>query len=87
MHPKAFTNALRVLRGAPLDYPAQPVEHESWRIAIERLDELASVLKSAGYMQSDADVGADKAPDELQVRIEMRVNELRELIRTGELST
>lgn len=86
MNEQAFTNALRALRGAPADYPATPSEREPWRIAIAYLDELVSALKRAGYMQSDADVGADKSPDELQVRVEMRVNELRELIITGEIT-
>lgn len=86
MNEQAFTNALRALRGAPTDYPAPPSEREPWQVAIARLDELVSTLKRAGYMQSDADLVADKTPDELQVRVEMRVNELRELITTGELA-
>lgn len=85
MNPQAFTNALRAITGEPRHYPEHK-DREPWKVAIEQLDSFALTLQATGYLLNNQEIAADKSPDELQARIEMRVNELRELITTGEIT-
>ncbi len=78
---QAFTNALRAIRGDAPEYPPEARHQERDNVAacIAYLDELEDELNRAGLLPRGT-------ATELQARIEMRVNELRELIKTGKVT-
>lgn len=79
MNDQSFTNSLRATRGESPCYsshkPLEPLQ-----IALNALDEFEATLQSQRMLPPDGHACAD----EWQARIEMRVEELRELITTGE---
>ena len=90
MNEQAFTNALRAMRGDRRDYPEYK-EPDPVKVAIDELDSFVLTLQATGFMPQDEQTEPKSAwlkrtPTELQARIEMRVQELRELITTGEIS-
>ncbi len=84
MNNQAFTNALRAITGDKREYPEHK-QRDPMEEALEALHEFECALRFIGLMQSAKEYFQDKSPTELQARIEMRVNELRELITTGEI--
>jgi len=87
MNEQAFTNALRAMRGDRRDYP----EHKApdpMKVALEALDEFEACLHMQRLLPPSVGCQSERQDHpctELQARIEMRVQELRELITTGDI--
>lgn len=81
MNDQPFINALRAILGESPCYPAhKPLEPT--QIALNALDEFEATLQSQRMLPPDGRPCAET----WQARIEMRVEELRELITTGEIA-
>lgn len=79
MNQQAFTNALHAITGEPRNYPEHPAP-DPVKVALAALEEFEATLQAMRMLPHDG-----HTTTEWQARIEMRVNELRELITTGEL--
>lgn len=81
MNQQAFTNSLRAITGDKREYPEHK-QLEPVQIALNGLEEFEAVLHSQKMLPYENAPSTDTG---WLARIEMRVNELRELITTGEI--